>query len=522
MSLRLRLLLTLAPLFIVGLVAADIGTHTALQSFLISRVDDQLRSGHRSVELALEGRSFGGGGPGGSPISLPAGTYGELLTPDGAPVAAQSFSGPFGYSDPSTYPVLPTTLPPRTSQSPAFLTVDGTGTVSHYRAYVETADNGDTLVVAVPLDDVDSTLNRLLLIEMGITGGVTLIVLVAIWFVVRRGLRPLERMGRTARSIVASDLSKRVTPATEKTEVGRLGLALNTMLAQLEEAFAERALNEQRLRHFVSDASHELRTPLTSVRGYAELLRRNPQMEREDIVLAMQRVEGETQRMGVLVDDLLLLARLDQGRPLERSPVDLEALVTDACADARAADGGRAITSRVAAPLVVVGDEMRLRQALGNLLRNALVHTPGGSPVEVELRPEDGRAVIEVVDHGPGIPPGQSDRIFERFHRADPGRSRDQGGSGLGLSIAAAVVAAHGGRVSVRPTQGGGATFAIDLPTANGDTPPAAMDSQEILSRPEGSAEDPLRSWGSVTSPPDPTRRGRGDLQTDTIQETSA
>jgi two-component system OmpR family sensor kinase len=236
------------------------------------------------------------------------------------------------------------------------------------------------------------------------------------------------------------------------------------MLAQLEAAFAQRASSEQRLRQFVSDASHELRTPLTSMRGYAELLQRNPDMSRGDVLLALRRISDETTRMGVLVDDLLLLARLDQGRPLERKPVDLEALAGDACADVRAIDENRAVTLHAGAPAVVEGDELRLRQALGNVLRNALVHTPAGTPVEVEVTTPDGRAVIEVVDHGRGIPRGQAERIFERFHRADPRRSGDQGGSGLGLSIAAAVVAAHGGSISVHETLGGGATFRLELP----------------------------------------------------------
>jgi two-component system OmpR family sensor kinase len=276
-------------------------------------------------------------------------------------------------------------------------------------------------------------------------------------------------MGATARSIAASDLSRRVSPSSEKTEVGRLGLALNTMLAQLESAFSQRAASEQRLRHFVSDASHELRTPLTSMRGYAELLQRNPDMTRPDVQLALRRIGDETSRMGVLVDDLLLLARLDQGRPLERKPVDLEALAGDACADARATDDSRAVALHAVHPAVVVGDEQRLRQAIGNVLRNALVHTPPGTPVEVELTTPEGRAVIEVADHGPGIPGGQAERIFERFHRADPDRSGDRGGSGLGLSITAAVLAAHGGSISVHETPSGGATFRLELPRQTGE-----------------------------------------------------
>jgi two-component system OmpR family sensor kinase len=187
-------------------------------------------------------------------------------------------------------------------------------------------------------------------------------------------------------------------------------------------------------------------------------------MKVEELELALRRIEEEARRMGVLVDDLMLLSGLDQGRPLERAPVDLEALVADACADARVSDPARAITTRLGAPLVVDGDEPRLRQVMANLLRNALVHTPAGTPIEVGLREEGEWAVIEVADHGPGIPTAARGRIFERFHRADPERSRDQGGSGLGLSIVAGVVGAHGGRVGVTDTPGGGATFRVELP----------------------------------------------------------
>ena len=365
-----------------------------------------------------------------------------------------------------------------------YLTVRGTGAGSDasFRVYVDTVQQGggsnggsyagELLVVALPLDDVNATLGQLLLLELVAGAAITIVILVATWFIVRGGLRPLNRMGRTARA-AASDLSQRVEPATENTEVGRLGLAINAMLSQLEAAFTERAANEQRLRHFVSDASHELRTPLTSIGGYAELLRRNPTMTEHDVALATRRIEEESRRMGVLVDDLLLLARLDQGRPLERAPVDLAALVTDACADARAADPSRVVTARVAGPVTVVGDDMRLRQVLGNVVRNALVHTPPGTPLEVALDVEGGNAVIEVIDHGPGIPPEHAQRIFERFHRSDPGRSGDQGGSGLGLSITAAVVAAHGGSIRVGETAGGGATFRIELPTT-AEAPPHA------------------------------------------------
>jgi two-component system, OmpR family, sensor kinase len=462
MSLRLRLLLILAPLFVAGLLAADIGTFTALRSSLLAGVQAQLKDSEAPVELSLEGRGGGDfGGPGGGPAAFPQYTWGELLSPSGAVVG-----GPhcfvFSTTPSSAQPVLPQTL-----ELDSYVTVPGKNGINRYYLWAGPSvdGNGNTLLIAIPLDNVNSTLNSLLIFEILISGGITLLVIVATWLMVRRGLRPLERMGATARSIAATDLSRRVAPSNEQTEVGRLGLALNTMLAQLESAFASRAASERRLRRFVSDASHELRTPLTSMRGYAELIRRNPDITRQDVALALERIEKETERMGVLVDDLLLLARLDQGRPLEREPVDLDALVRDACADARATDPARTITARLDEPIVVPGDDMRLRQAVGNLVRNALVHTPAGTPIELTLKADDGRALISVIDHGPGIPPDQRPLIFERFVQADGGRSRDRGGSGLGLSIAAAVVGAHHGTISVEETPGGGATFRIGLPS---------------------------------------------------------
>ncbi len=460
MSLRLRLLLLLAPLFVLGAVAADVSTYTSLQSFLVSQLDNQIVSLHDIVRDALV-RGCGPGGPGDPCQGVPRGSYGEIRDSSGTVLAAVRFT-----TDSKTRPTLSTSLTVTSEANPHLITVPGGGTVMNYRVYVESAPGlpGDILVVALPQDQVDATLQHLLLLEIGVTGGVTVVVVVATFLIVRRGLRPLERMAATARSIAASDLSARVEPSDDSSEVGRLGLALNTMLGQLEEAWAERQRNEQRLRHFISDASHELRTPLTSMQGYAELIQRAPTMDRKDLVLAMRRMEEETQRMGVLVDDLLLLARLDQGRPLQRDSVDLEALVSDACADARVADPARTITTRIAAPLVITGDDMRLRQVLGNLVRNALVHTPNGTPIEVVLHAEGASAVVEVVDHGSGVPVEQRQRIFERFHRSSPEMSGDRGGSGLGLSIVDAVVAAHGGRVAVHETQGGGATFRVELP----------------------------------------------------------
>jgi two-component system OmpR family sensor kinase len=273
-------------------------------------------------------------------------------------------------------------------------------------------------------------------------------------------------MGGVAADIAAGDLTKRVEPATPTTEIGRLGLALNGMLSQIEAAFAERTESNTRLRRFIADASHELRTPLTSIRGYSEMLRRGAGDSPTDAELARRRIEEESVRMSTLVDDMLLIARLDQGRPLERKPVDLQAIATDAADDARAVAPQRQITLTAPGAVVVEGDDLRLRQVVGNLVRNALVHTPQQTAIEIGVSTENGTGRMSVIDHGPGLQAKEMERIFEPFYRADPSRSRDSGGAGLGLSIVSAVVSAHGGKVNVKETSGGGVTFEVDLPLA--------------------------------------------------------
>jgi two-component system, OmpR family, sensor kinase len=282
---------------------------------------------------------------------------------------------------------------------------------------------------------------------------------------VRIGLRPLDAIGSTAAAIAGGDLSRRVDRSEAHTEVGRLGLALNSMLGQIESAFRAKDASERRLRRFVADASHELRTPLAAVRAYAELFTRGADRRPDDLARAMEGITRESERMSLLVDDLLLLARLDEGRPLERQQVQLEELVGEAVDTARAVDPDRPIDVELQ-PASVLGDYDRLRQIVDNLLGNARAHTPPGAPVRVRVRGDDGSAKIEVEDSGPGLGTEDVERVFERFYRSDSSRSRDSGGVGLGLSIVAAVARAHGGSVVAASEVGRGATFRITLPLA--------------------------------------------------------
>jgi two-component system OmpR family sensor kinase len=356
----------------------------------------------------------------------------------------------------------------------------GSGT---YRVAVRQSRAG-TLVIAMSLSDTDASVRRLVLIEATVIGVVLLLLGLASAAVVRHGLRPLERIATTADAIAGGDLGQRVTVADGRTEVGRLGEALNSMLGRIEHAFSQQSRSEARLRAFVADASHELRTPLTSIRGYSELIRNGAASSPQDVTTAASRIEAESTRLGVLVDDLLLLARLDEGRPLEEAPVDLTAIVSDAVSDARAGAPDRVITLSAAANGTWVhGDGARMRQVVTNLLANAVHHTPAGTPVEVALQPlgTDGAQLV-VIDHGPGIAAADVDRVFERFARLDPSRTRASGGTGLGLAIVRAIVEAHHGTITVGATAGGGATFVVALPPAGDRSEPFSANSQAARS----------------------------------------
>jgi two-component system OmpR family sensor kinase len=469
LSLRGRLLIGVITLVAVGLLVSDVATYALMDRSLVGRIDDQLQQ----PSTVVAARAVIGGvlchtrGPA-AVGDFPAGSITELVSPDGT--VAIACVVPSGTSVSTASPVLPKSLPNAGEGTPYQpFTVEGTGGVDHYRMtdWPENSLGGQYVVFAIPLTPVESTLSQLLLLEALIGLGVLAAIAILALLIIRIGLRPLQKMGGVAADIAAGDLTKRVEPATANTEIGRLGLALNGMLSQIEAAFAERTESNNRLRRFIADASHELRTPLTSIRGYSEMLRRGADKSPTDAELARRRIEEESVRMSTLVDDMLLIARLDQGRPLERKPVDLQAIAADAANDARAVAPQRHITLTAPGPVVIEGDDLRLRQVVGNLVRNALVHTPQQSAIEIGVSTVNGSGMMSVIDHGPGLEGGDMARIFEPFFRADPSRSRDSGGAGLGLSIVSAVVTAHGGKVNVRKTSGGGATFEVELPLAS-------------------------------------------------------
>jgi two-component system OmpR family sensor kinase len=347
----------------------------------------------------------------------------------------------------------------------AYFTVPSRDHEEQYRvrASIEPQNPGAVLFVATSLSGVDSTLHRLILIELIATLAVlAAMVALGLW-VVQLALQPLREIEKTAAAITAGDLSRRVEHPDERTEVGRVGSALNTMLDRIE-------ASDRRLRRFIADASHELRTPLAAVRAYAELFGRGAASRPEDLERSMSGITRESERMSLLVDDLLLLARLDEGRPLEQNPVDLAQVVREAVDAAHVVEPERPIELSVE-PVTVIGDEARLRQVLDNLFANARSHTPAGTPVSVALERVDGTARLSVADHGPGLGEDEAARVFERFYRADESRARASGGVGLGLSIVAAVTEAHGGAALAEPTPGGGATFVITLPLASMPAP---------------------------------------------------
>jgi two-component system OmpR family sensor kinase len=461
LSLRARLLLGVVVLAGLGLVVADAVTYRELRSYLVGQVDTTLQQDHVDALSILSQPNANCGdlqalGPdvfvrvetasqSGTGCTKPLGEFGDRETPaqpkvpDKISLQTTGEHGPVGF----------------TTERLGYVTVPATNGGGQFRLRASREGNG-VLVVGRSLHDVNATLHRLFLTELLVTLAVLgALVALGLW-VVQLGLRPLRRIEDTAKAITAGDLTQRVADADPQTEVGRVGAALNTMLDHIE-------ASDRRLRRFIADASHELRTPLAAVRAYAELFGRGASARPADLERSMSGITREAERMSLLVEDLLLLARLDEGRPLEQKPVDLAAVVGEAVDAARVVEPGRPIELS-AEPATVTGDAARLRQVLDNLLSNARAYTPAGTPVSVGLHGADGKVELSVADRGPGLTEEQASRVFERFYRADSSRTRASGGTGLGLSIVAAVTEAHGGTAEAQPTPGGGATFVVTLP----------------------------------------------------------
>jgi len=509
LTLRLRLVLALAVLAAAGLAVFGITTYGLYSRSQHQRLDDELRGAATFVTgrlrelagLSNAPDAYGpdgskptgtspaaatgigaGGAPSGStddgaagtsgypgrdggghlPGPPPLGTYGILRDASGKTLSE------IALADSTAKPKVPTSVQV-TSGHERLVTVGAASGSAEWRVAVvatRSADGGRlTAYVALPLSEVSSSLDRFVLIEAASAGGLLLLLALGAWLILRSGLRPLEHMASTAGTISAGALDQRVTPDDARTEVGQLGKAINTMLGELEVAFAEREATEQRLRQFLADASHELRTPLTSIQGFAELFRLGvAEQDHVNLEVISRRIEQESARMKTLVEGLLLLARLDQTREIERAPVNVAVLAADACSDAVAVATDRRITLDAPEPVVVLGDQDHLRQAIANLVSNTLRHTPEGSPVEVTARVRGNEAEVVVRDHGPGLDPDALAHAFDRFWQADAARAGT--GAGLGLSIVASIAAEHGGRITATNAAApdAGAVFTLTLP----------------------------------------------------------
>ena len=487
-TLRARLLSLLAALLVV--VCLVVGTVTAIQlrGYLVGRLDTQLLSaGGRSQQV---GDPSGPGGPGGGQAGGQAnGGFSDdtgvrfLLTGQspgtlGARIVDKKVSAAGVLGENGSITVL------SAASVAALLAVDADGRPhtsqigdrGNYRVLATRLKDGDILVTALPLRAISTTVDRLILVELAVAGVALLLAMAAGWVIMRRTLRPLRRVAATATRVSMLPLERGEVALAERvagtdtdphTEVGQVGGSLNRLLDHVTHALTARQASETRVRRFVADASHELRTPLASIRGYAELTRRNRDAVPPDIAYALERVESEAQRMTTMVEDLLLLARLDSGRPLATDPVDLTRLVIDAVSDAQAAGPGhRWRLDLPDEPVMIIGDDASLHQVLTNLLANARTHTPPGTSVTTSIASSSpGTVVITVLDDGPGIPAEVVPTVFDRFARGQQSRSRDSGSTGLGLSIVGAIVSAHHGTVHVT-SHPGQTAFLVRLPTA--------------------------------------------------------
>ncbi|WP_307849604.1 sensor histidine kinase [Qaidamihabitans albus] len=481
-SLRARLLLLTTGLLLAGLslVSALVSDH--LERYQLDRIDSQLRSFTALVSRVPVT---------GPPEITDAAAHPEVVDPAldliGTPYVVYLDAEGAVVRDVHSSRLDSATLPPRDELRavPAdgaavdLRAADGSG---RWRAVARpTTGGGGTVIAAAPLTEADATIARLRTSSL-VSGAVLLVLLTAVgWFALGRGLRPLRRIEHTAAAIAEGDLTRRVPGlAPPSTEIGHLATSLNTMLGQLEQAFADRAASEARMRNFLSDVSHELRTPLFGIKGSTELYRMGALPERADVDEAMHRIDREATRLSALTEDLLLLAQLDEAPEgqLDRAPMDLRTLAGDARHDLRALDPSRPVEltgpggSGAPGPAPVHADEARLRQVVTNLVGNAAAHTPPGTPVRIGIGTAGGRAVLEVADEGPGMTAEQADRVFDRFYRTDRSRNRSGGAhTGLGLAIARSLARAHDGDVELETALGEGACFRLTLPLSQPDRP---------------------------------------------------
>lgn len=508
MRLHRRLTLTMVVLLLIGLAISDVVTYTSLRSFLYGRLDDQLSSSQSVTVRFLDyaARRHIHPGPARIDDHVSQQVYVVLLARTGRTLLLRPSGFPGRNPEPIVPPSVRISPPQATADGPfrpdpnAITLTSATGT--HYRAEAAKVPQG-TVVTAIPLTQTEATMASLVRIEAGVSIAVLLSLFALALWTVRRGLRPLDDMAETANAIASGDLSRRVEPAGGDSEVGRLGSALNGMLTQIEAGFVETSASAARLRQFVADASHELRTPLTSIRGYAELLRKGVFSDEEERQRALRRVEHEAARMAGLVDDLLLLARLDQGRPLERARVDLRRVFRDAVDDAQMTDPSRPIELVGPRPVPVVGDRDRIAQVAHNLVRNAMVHTPPGTAVRVEVAAEGPMGTARVVDEGPGLTAVRRSLVFDRFYRGDP--SRTGGGTGLGLSIVRAIAEALGGRAWAEAAPGRGTAFCVALPRDRADGDPVG--GHQGPGAPGAGRPEPAEPAAVITG--EPTHRAR-------------
>ncbi len=462
-----RLIVILLSLLLAALTATSAVTAYLLHRDLMANIDDQLSAVAEPVAQSTLEEGFTAENGSELPsnyafVYMPVGSdHGWTRNPTGEPMQ----------------PNLPRLMPddPRVLSGRPFTVSSANGDMK-WRFVAGAVDDGSaTVAVGMPLRGVQSTVRRMAIAATGM--GLVAVGACGVlgWFATRRAFRPLRRIEDTASAIAAGDLSRRVPVRHSRDEVASLSDSINVMLGQVERSFRMQETSEIKMRQFVADASHELRTPLATVRGYAELYRQGAAAEPEQVTQIMGRIEGEAARMSGLVEDLLMLARLDDERPPEITTLDLVVLAADAVHDARVRVPDRSIhllgLEGDLSPALVRGDDARLRQVLNNILGNALMHTSEDVPIEVATGAVGELAVVEVRDHGPGVDPRIAERVFERFYRADKARSRARGGSGLGLAIVAAIVEQHDGAVSVHRTPGGGATFRVELPAVSPERP---------------------------------------------------